>query len=188
MLLSSRGSWLTVLFLALLVPLFIAGSAPADDDDRDGKKSMTGVWVSSPPAWWVVRYDGGTFSGDVQMRWELEEDENGMITGFNIWHSPNPQEGPLAIGAMCMVGARNGSSVVISEAGLFNQTGPLVPSFEFECRHGGKNKARCLGNGFSVQPPVALTGNMKRLKNPEPQYEIEGFVIDDIRLRCGSGG
>ena len=111
-----------------------------------------------------------------------------MITGFNIWHSPNPQEGPLAIGAMCMVGARNGSSVVISEAGLFNQTGPLVPSFEFECRHGGKNKARCLGNGFSVQPPVALTGNMKRLKNPEPQSEIEGFVIDDIRLRCGSGG
>ena len=188
MFLLQKGSWLTVLFLALLVPLFIATSSPADDDDRDGDKSMTGVWVSSPSAWWVVRYAGGTFSGDVQMRWELEEDENGMITGFNIWHSPNPQDGPLAIGAMCMVGARNGSSVVISEAGLFNETGPLVPSFEFECRRGRKDKARCLGNGFSVQPPVALNGNMKRLKNPDPQFELAGFAIDDIRARCGSGG
>ena len=87
-----------------------------------------------------------------------------------------------------MVGARNGSSVVISESGLFNATGPLVPSFEFECRRGRNDKARCLGNGFSVQPPVALSGNMKRLKNPDPQFEFEGFAIDEIRSLCESGG
>ena len=117
-------TWLTALLIMPLAALFLTTAAYADDDDDDrgNRRSMTGVWVSTAPAWWVVRYELGVLAGDVQMRWELEEDENGLINGFNIWHAPNPEEGVLGIGAMCMVGARNGSHVVISEAGIFNAT------------------------------------------------------------------
>ena len=179
---------LTALLIMPLAALFLTTAAYADDDDdRGNRRSMTGVWVSTAPAWWVVRYELGVLAGDVQMRWELEEDENGLIHGFNIWHAPNPEEGALGIGAMCMVGARNGSRVVISEAGIFNATGPLTPSFEFNCRRGSRDKARCLGTGFSVQPPVALTGNMKRLKHPDPETELAGFVLAHVRDFCATG-
>lgn len=189
MLVPQNRSWLTALLLVPLAALFLTTAAHADDDDGD-RRSMTGVWVTTSPAWWIVRYELGVLAGDVQMRWELDEDENGLISGFNIWHAPNPEEGSLGIGAMCMVGARNGSRVVISESGIFNQEtvgGPLVPSFEFECRRGWGAKARCVGNGFSSQPPVALTGNMKRLKHPGPETELAGFALAQIREFCATG-
>ena len=177
----------TALVLVPLAAVFLTTVSQADDDADDDRRSMTGVWVTSAPAWWIVRYELGALSGSVQMRWELEEDENGMISGFNIWHAPNPEEEALGIGAMCMVGARNGSQVVISEAGIFNETGPLVPSFEFECKRGKGQRARCVGNGFSVQPPVALSGNMKRLKRPGPETELAGFLLDEVRSFCATG-
>ena len=179
--------WLTALVLIPLATAFLTTSSQADDEEEEDRRSMTGVWVTSAPAWWIVRYELGALSGSVQMRWELEEDENGMISGFNIWYAPNPEEGAPGIGAMCMVGARNGSQVVISEAGIFNATGPLVPSFEFECKRGKGNRARCVGNGFSVQPPVALSGNMKRLKHPGPETELGDLVLDEVRSFCATG-
>ena len=162
-----------------------ASAGPSEG--REAKRSMTGVWVSNSPASWVVRYEGGTLAGGTLMRWELEEDENGLISGFNIWHSPLPEVGVPQVGAYCMVGARNGSNVVISEAGLFSEDGPLLPTFEFECKRAGRNKARCLGNGFSSQPPVALTGNMRRLRKADPEFEAVGIVIDEVRDFCTNG-
>ena len=92
-----------VLFATGLAMTASAGPSEA----REAKRSMTGVWVSNPPASWVVRYEGGTLAGSTLMRWELEEDENGLISGFNIWHSPLLEVGVPQVGAYCMVGARN---------------------------------------------------------------------------------
>ena len=179
-------SWLAAPFVVFLAALFLATTAHADSDSHK-QRPMTGVWFTKTPPRWIVLYELGTLAGEVGMRWKLEEDENGMISGFNIWYAPNPEEGAPGIGAMCMVGARNGSQVVISEAGIFNATGPLVPSFEFECKRGKGNRARCVGNGFSVQPPVALSGNMKRVKHPGPQTELAGFILAEIRSFCATG-
>ena len=184
MLLFLNRTGLTALLIISLAALFLTTPAYADDHDSD-RRSMTGVCVPTAPAWWVVRYELGVLSSDAHMHWELEKDENCLINGFDIWHAPNPEEGVLGIGAMCMVWARNGLCVVISEAGIFNVTGPLTPSFEFNCRRGNRDKVRCLGTDFSVQPPVALTGNMKRLKHPET--EIAGFVLAHVRDFCATG-
>lgn len=175
-------SWLAAPFVVLLAALFLATTAHADSDSHK-QRSMTGVWFTKTPPRWIVLYELGTLAGEVGMRWKLEEDENGLVSGFNICHSPNPEEGALGIGGMCMVGARNGSSVVIAESQMIN---PDVPTFVFNCTHRRGNKARCLGNGLSVQPPVALNGNMTRVKNPG-ELDNEIIVIDEIREHCANG-
>ena len=116
------------------------------------------------------------------MRWELEEDANGMISGFNIWYSPSVSGGPGTRGAMCMVGARDGSRVVITESSVQDR---LLPTFEFTCTHRKGRHARCLGAGFSDQPPVALRGGMTRVKDPaERDTNLPGWVIGEVRDFC----
>ncbi len=136
---------------------------------------------------WVAQSQAGVFSGDTQMRWELEEDENGLISGFNLWFSANPaSEGRPSVGAMCMVGARNGENVVITEAQIRDR---LVPTFEFECKHRRGNRTRCVGNGLASQPPVALTGRMKRLENPDEGVgDLPVALIEAVRTFCSVGG
>ena len=186
---TTRCTWM----LLVAVP-FVAGvlamSAVADRDhrdDRDHQKTMTGVWRTESPAGWVVQSEAGVFSGDTRMRWELEEDENGLISGFNLWFSASTvSEGGPSVGAMCMVGARNGGNVVITEAQIRDR---LVPTFEFECKHRRGDRARCVGNGLASQPPVALTGRMKRLENPdEGAGELPVALIEAVRTFCSVGG
>lgn len=50
-----------------------------------------------------------------------------MIRGFNIWYATDAVEGP-SIGVMCLVGARDGSRVVITEAEVDNG---LLQTFAF---------------------------------------------------------
>ena len=183
---TTRFTWM----LLVAVP-FVAGvlamSAVADRDHRDDEKTMTGVWLTESPAGWVVQSEAGVFSGDTRMRWELEEDENGLISGFNLWFSASTvSEGGPSVGAMCMVGARNGGNVVITEAQIRDR---LVPTFEFECKHRRGDHARCVGNGLASQPPVALTGRMMRLENPdEDAGELPVALIDAVRTFCSVGG
>ena len=178
---------LTLLVAVPLVSSVLAMSAEADRDGRADKKKMTGVWRTASPAGWVTQSQAGVLLGDTQMRWELEEDENGLISGFNLWFSANPaSEGRPSVGAMCMVGARNGEDVVITEARIRDR---LVPTFEFECKHRRGNRTRCVGNGLASQPPIALTGRMKRLKNPDEGVgDLPVALIEAVRTFCSVGG
>ena len=168
------------LIVAIICP---AVSAQASDDSR---RSMTGVWFTKAPASWVYQDQAGVFTGSTSMRWELEEDANGMIRGFNIWYAADAVEGP-SVGAMCMVGARGGSRVVITEAEVDNA---LLPTFEFTCTHRKGRLARCLGNGFSDQPPVALRGRMNRVKDPtDRDSELAEQYAEDINaVRAACAG
>ncbi|MDE0896222.1 MAG: hypothetical protein OSB10_06515 [Planctomycetota bacterium] len=81
-----------------------------------------------------------------------------------------------------MVGARNGSRVVITEASVTNR---LLPTFEFSRKHRKGNRARCLGAGFSDQPPVALQGKMVRVKNSASRDEnLTNLAIGAVRDFC----
>ena len=167
------------LSLILVLGMLLAGGASQANDNKE--RSMTGVWFTQAPAGWIVQTESGAFSGDTEMRWELEEDANGLIHGFNIWHSFNAVEG-LGVGAMCMVGARDGSRVIITEASVTNR---LLPTFEFSCTHRKGRRARCLGAGLSDQPPVALQGKMVRVKNSASRDEnLVDLAIDAVRDFC----
>lgn len=164
----------------LALGILLVGPA-AHSDSKDTEKSMTGVWFTRAPAGWIVQTELGVFTGDTQMRWELDEDDNGLIQGFNIWYSGNSAE-DLGVGAMCMVGARDGSRVVITEASVTNR---LLPTFEFSCTHRKGSRASCLGAGFSDQPPVALQGKMVRVKNPARRDEnLPDLAIGAVRDFC----
>ena len=177
--LKTLGSKFALSLIFVLGMLLAGASTHADDDDKG--RSMTGVWFTQAPAGWIVQTEDGAFSGDTEMRWELEEDANGLIQGFNIWHSFNAVEG-LGVGAMCMVGARDGSRVVITEASV---TDRLLPTFEFSCRRGKGRRARCLGAGLSDQPPVALQGKMVRVKNSASRDDdLVDLAIDAVRDFC----
>lgn len=184
--LQKKRSWLRVLVAVLILGGFSAESANADRDSHRNERTMTGVWQTKSPAGWVVQSEFGVFTGDTRMRWELEEDGNGLISGFNLWFSPNPSEGRPSVGAMCMVGARNGRNVVITEARIRDR---LLPTFEFECTHRRGNDARCVGNGFASQPPVALTGRMRRVKNPDENAgPVPAVLIAGVRAFCSGNG
>jgi hypothetical protein len=172
----------TNIFLTLSLIAAIFCTAASAQADGDSKKSMTGIWFTASPASWIVQTEVGAYSGATRMRWELEEDANGMISGFNIWYSPSVSGGPGTRGAMCMVGARDGSRVVITESSVEDL---LLPTFEFTCTHRKGRHARCLGAGFSDQPPVALRGGMTRVKDPaERDTNLPGWVIGEVRDFC----
>jgi hypothetical protein len=183
---TSQSSWMLLVAVPFLTGV-LAMSAVADRDHRDDEKVMTGVWRTKSLAGWVVQTEVGVFRGDTRMRWELEEDENGLISGFNLWLSPSSVSGQLpAVGAMCMVGARKGSNVVITESRIRDR---LVPTFEFECKHRKGDRARCVGNGFASQPPVALTGRMTRKEDSdEDAAELPVGLINAVRTFCSVGG
>ena len=174
----SRSAFLASVVLTAVTLLNIP-LAHADDDES--RRSMTGVWYTKGPAGWIVQTEFGVFSGETQMRWELNEDANGLIQGFNIWHAVDPAEG-LGIGAMCMVGAREGSRVVITEASVLDR---LLPTFEFSCTQRKGRTVRCLGAGFSSQPPVALEGKLRKVKDSaERDASLAGVAIDAVRDFC----
>ena len=84
---------------------------------------MTGTWLTRPAAPFVYQDPDGFAVGVpapvkevTLMRWELEEDENGLITGYNTYYSMDDQGGSQSRGTLCMVGARQGSNVLLSEA------------------------------------------------------------------------
>jgi hypothetical protein len=161
-----------------LVPLlfsliFVAMPATADSDSRV-KKTMTGVWLTRPAAPFVYQDPDGFDLGVAApvkevtlMRWELEEDENGLITGYNTYYSMDDQGGSQSRGTLCMVGARQGSKVLLSEAyAIFN--GHPVPelstvtTFRFNCERRGGNKLKCLGDGLASIPPTVLKAALVR--------------------------
>jgi len=183
---TTRFTWKLLVAVPFLTGA-LAMPAMADRDHREDEKTMSGVWRTESPAGWVVQSEAGVFRGDTQMRWELEEDENGLISGFNMWFSPSSVSGGRpSVGAMCMVGARNGRNVVITESRIRDR---LVPTFEFECKHRRGDRARCVGNGLASQPPVALTGRMMRLENSdEDAGELPVPLINAVRTFCSVGG
>ena len=78
---------LLVLSLSLSL-LALPAFADSDSDEDEKKKTMTGVWVTRPAAPFVYQDPDGFELGVAApvkeitlMRWELEEDENGLITG-----------------------------------------------------------------------------------------------------------
>ena len=105
------------------------------------------------------------------MRWELEEDERGLITGYNTYYSQDEAGENQSRGTLCMVGARLGSRVILSEAYAVSDGQPVpefstTPIFEFNCKKRGRKKLHCLGNGLSNIQPTALQAVLVRLKNP----------------------
>ena len=113
---------LLVLSLSLSL-LALPAFADSDSDEDETKKTMTGVWITRPAAPFVYQDPDGFELGVAApvkeitlMRWELEEDENGLITGYNTYYSMDDQGGSQSRGTLCMVGARQGSKVLLSEA------------------------------------------------------------------------
>lgn len=176
MLLSQR-SWSRSL-LGLLVAFGLAGPATASDDsDSDDTRSMTGVWVTKPASRLVLQDPGGPVPEATLMRWELEEDEHGLITGYNSYLSADDEGGNASRGTLCMVGARIGNRVVLEEAYAVydgEQTPALatIPIFVFDCAGSGRKKIRCLGHGLSNIQPTALKATLVRSRTAGQQFPV----------------
>ncbi len=167
-------------FVALLA-VVIAAPVRADSDsdsDSDDRRSMTGVWVTRTPSRLVLQDPNGFAPGIAGplkeftfMRWELEEDENGLITGYNTYYSQDEEGGNESRGTLCMVGAHVGSRVILSEAYAV-YAGVPVPElstttiFVFDCEQDRKNQMLCIGNGLSNIQPTALQATLVRSRRP----------------------
>ena len=168
--------------LGLLLIAAIGFTAGCGQANGNSDESMTGVWFTQAPASWIVETQVGAFSGSTQMRWELEENSNGTISGFNPWHSPSTSGGPGTGGAYCMLGAREGSRLVITEASVEDR---LKGTFSFTCTQLDRLNLRCLGAGFADQPPIALRGQLTREEEPASNdAEIPSEVISEVRDFC----
>ena len=181
--------------LALLLFLFLMAAPVSASSDSHKKKTMTGVWLTKPAAPFVYQDPDGFESGVAApvkeatlMRWKLEEDENGLITGYNTYYSMDDQGGSQSRGTLCMVGARQGSKVLLSEAYAVYDGYPVpdqstLTIFRFNCERRGGNKLKCLGDGLSSIPPTVLKAVLVRSKR-------EGDVIpvpDAARAICQPG-
>ena len=168
--------------LGLLLTALIGFTSGCGQANGNSDESMTAIWFTEAPASWVVETAVGPFSGSTQMRWELEEGANGTISGFNIWYSPSISGGPGTGGAYCMVGAREDSHLVITEASVEDR---LLPTFAFTCTQLDRLNLRCLGAGFADQPPVALRGRLTREEEPASNDAgIPSEVISEVRDFC----
>ena len=166
--------WPFVLFLVF----GFAAAAPALASANSGK-STTGTWVTRPAAPFVYVDPDGYATGVAAplievtfMRWELTEDEDGLILGYNTYFSTDSEEENTPRGTLCMVGARQGRSIVFSEAYAIYNGDPVpesstVPIFQFSCEQKGKKKLHCLGSGLSTLQPTALRAVLERVKHPE---------------------
>ena len=158
--------------------LFFLACPVAADSDSENKKTMTGIWLTRPAAAFVYQDPDGFEPGvgaplkEVSlMRWELEEDENGLITGYNTYYSMDDHGGSQSRGTLCMVGARQGSNVLLSEAYAVYDGDPVpalstLTIFRFNCERRGENKLKCLGDGLSSIPPTVLKAVLVRSKRP----------------------
>ncbi|HIG71685.1 MAG: hypothetical protein ABGY10_00495 [bacterium] len=148
------------------------------NETNRGRRTMTGLWVTRAPAPFVIQYDSGPTQELTEMAWTLVEDENGLITGFNTYLSTSSVDNPVTKGALCMVGARVGSRIVISEAPIEASTTPI---FVFECEQRKNKTLRCLGHGLANIEPIALQA---RLSLREESIEAVDRVTEDILAIC----
>lgn len=186
---------LVLVFCSFSLLLMAAPVSASSDSDNKKKKTMTGVWLTKPAAPFVYQDPDGFQPGVAApvkeatlMRWKLEEDENGLITGYNTYYSMDDQGGSQSRGTLCMVGARQGSKVLLSEAYAVYEGYPVpdqstLTIFRFNCERRGGNKLKCLGDGLSSIPPTVLKAVLVRSKR-------EGDVIpvpDAARAICQPG-
>jgi len=186
---------LVLVFCSFSLLLMAAPVSASSDSDNKKKKTMTGVWLTKPAAPFVYQDPDGFQPGVAApvkeatlMRWKLEEDENGLITGYNTYYSMDEQGGSQSRGTLCMVGARQGSKVLLSEAYAVYDGYPVpdqstLTIFRFNCERRGGNKLKCLGDGLSSIPPTVLKAVLVRSKR-------EGDVIpvpDAARAICQPG-
>ena len=184
---------LVLVFCSFFLLLMAAPVSASSDSHK--KKTMTGVWLTKPAAPFVYQDPDGFQPGVAApvkeatlMRWKLEEDENGLITGYNTYYSMDDQGGSQSRGTLCMVGARQGSKVLLSEAYAVYDGYPVpdqstLTIFRFNCERRGGNKLKCLGDGLSSIPPTVLKAVLVRSKR-------EGDVIpvpDAARAICQPG-
>ncbi|MDE0886030.1 MAG: hypothetical protein OSB70_10910 [Myxococcota bacterium] len=139
---------------------------------------MTGLWATETPSPFVIQYAEGPLKELTKMAWTLSQDEDGLITGFNTYLSEDDQGNPVSVGALCMVGARIGSRVVISEAPV---EAPTLPIFVFECEQRNNRKLTCLGHGLANLEPIALQATLVR---QEESIEAVDLVTDEILAVC----
>ena len=165
-------------FFSLFVVLGLGASvsASADSDSRD-RRSMTGVWLTRPASQFMLQDVGGPVPEATVMRWELEEDENGLITGYNSYFSADDEGGSPSRGTLCMVGARIRNRVVLEEAYAIYKGTPFpefsaIPIFVFDCEVGGHKKIRCLGHGLSNIRPTALKATLVRSQHAGEQFPV----------------
>lgn len=151
---------------------------PSPKETNRGGRTMTGLWVTRAPSPFVIQYDSGPSKEFTEMAWTLVEDENGLITGFNTYLSTSSVETSITKGALCMVGARVGSRVVISEAPVEASTTPI---FVFECERRKNKTLRCLGHGLANIEPITLQA---RLSLREESIEAVDRVTEDILAVC----
>ena len=171
---SQINRWPLVLFLVF----GFAATAPALAN-ANSRKAMTGTWVTQPAAPFVYIDPDGYAPGVAApllevtfMRWELTEDEDGLILGYNTYYSKDSEGENQSRGTLCMVGARQGRQIAFSESYAIYNGDPVpefstVPIFQFSCEQKGRKKLHCLGSGLSNLQPTALRAELERVKHPE---------------------
>ena len=163
---------LFVFLLAIWVLAPVVGNAGSND-----RRSLTGVWVTKPASRFVLQDVGGPVRESTIMRWELEEDEDGFITGYNSYFSTDDDRESPSRGTLCMVGARIGNRVVLEEAYAIFNGEPVpdlsaIPIFVFDCETGGRKKMRCLGHGLSNIQPNGLKATMVRSRRAGERFPV----------------
>ncbi|MEE2679939.1 MAG: hypothetical protein VX546_15255 [Myxococcota bacterium] len=163
---------LFVFLLAIGVVAPVAASA-----DSDKRRSLTGVWITKPASRFVLQDVGGPVRESTLMRWELEEDEDGLITGYNSYFSEDDAGESRSRGTLCMVGARIGNRVVLEEAYAVLDGEPVpnlssIPIFVFDCQTGGRKKLRCLGHGLSNIQPNGLKATLVRSRRAGERFPV----------------
>ncbi|MEE2677941.1 MAG: hypothetical protein VX546_05110 [Myxococcota bacterium] len=163
---------LFVFLLAIWVLAPVVGNAGSND-----RRSLTGVWVTKPASRFVLQDVGGPVRESTIMRWELEEDEDGLITGYNSYFSTDDDRESPSRGTLCMVGARIGNRVVLEEAYAIFNGEPVpdlsaIPIFVFDCETGGRKKMRCLGHGLSNIQPNGLKATMVRSRRAGERFPV----------------
>ncbi|MDG2333209.1 MAG: hypothetical protein P8Q97_03190 [Myxococcota bacterium] len=170
---------LSITLFSLIALALLAPPVGASDDDRPRKqRTMTGLWVTETASPFVIQYGDGPSKELTRMAWTLSQDEDGLITGFNTYLSGDLSNATGSAGALCMVGARIGSRVVISEAPV---EAPTVPIFVFECEQRNNRKLTCLGHGLANLEPIALQATLLRQKD---SIEAVDLVTDEILAIC----
>lgn len=169
------------LLSTLAIPVISLADSDSDSDsdsERRGRDSVTGVWFTKRPSPFIIQLEEGPVREKTDMRWELVEDADGLVTGYNTYAAVDDQGQSPSAGVNCMVGARNGSRIILSEAPSIN---PTFAYFSFGCELDGSDELRCLGDGNANLEPIALQAVLERVSD---SVGDSPFVPELVRSRC----
>lgn len=143
-----------------VMSVFLGVAVTGHAGDRRGR-TLSGVWETVTPSVFIEQTTVSESTKSATfMRWTLEEDRAGLVSGRNDYTAYDEDGEITSVGTQAMAGARMGSRFALSEADV---EAPAVTDFTFQCRFWGHRKIVCLGTSTAVLPPIALKAVLKRV-------------------------